>query len=275
MLIISIALVVAALSAVVYVLSVALRQRRRKRLMHQPFPPEWQNILENNVALYRYLPNQLREQLHKDINVFLAEKEFEGCGGLSVTDEMKVTIAAEACLLLLNRKPSFFPNLHSILIYPHPYDAPAYQHVGGGNYAEDVHTRAGESWTGGDLVLAWDSVRAGSRNGRDGHNVVLHEFAHQLDQLDGSADGAPPLELPSRYRQWARILNYEYQRLRSDLDHNRTPDLDPYGATNPAEFFAVATESFFEKPRQMQKNQPELYAELKDYYKLDPGTWAS
>ena len=260
--------VIAALAAVKI-----LRAEKRKKVMSEPVPPEWENILSENIELYRHLPADLKEQLHNDMKVFLHEKEFEGCAGLEVTEEMRVTIAGEACILLLNRKPTFFPNLKSILIYPHPYTAPGYKAVASGHYIEEPSLRSGESWTGGDLVLAWDYVKYGGQDGEDGQNVVLHEFAHQLDQEDGKADGAPILGKSSRYREWARVFNHEYQQLQSDLEHNKKTDMDAYGATNPAEFFAVATETFFEKSRQMKKHEPELYQELKDYYKLDPVSW--
>jgi len=275
MLILIIALCATVLILLLSSAAVVIKTRHRNHVMQRPFPAEWETVLQKNMALYRHLPPELRDQLHKDILVFMAEKDFEGCGGLMVTEEMKVTIAGEACLLLLNRKPTFYPNLKSILLYPHPYHAPGYRNVGGGHYAAEASLRAGESWTGGDVVLAWDCVRTESQNGHDGRNVVLHEFAHQLDQEDGRADGAPLLEIHSRYHDWARILNSEYQRLRDDVTHNRHTDIDPYGATNPAEFFAVATESFFENPLQMQSGEPGLYKELKEYYKLDPAAWLS
>jgi Mlc titration factor MtfA (ptsG expression regulator) len=250
-----------------------LRAERRKKIMSEPVPPEWEDILTTNIELYRHLPTHLKKQLHNDMKVFLNEKKFEGCGGLEVTEEMRVTIAGEACILLLNRKPTFFPKLDTILIYPHPYMAPGYKNVGRGHYVEEPSMRAGESWTGGALVLAWDYVKYGAQNGEDGQNVVLHEFAHQLDQEDGTADGAPKLDKPSRYREWARIFSNEYHQLQSDVKQHHKTVMDAYGATNPAEFFAVATETFFEKPRQMKKKEPELYEELKEYYKLDPVSW--
>ncbi len=245
---------------------------RRKQILAAPFPAAWEKIIELNVELYRHLPQSLKGQLHDDIKIFLDEKEFEGCGGLEITDEIRLTVAAEACLLLLNRKNSDFPKLNSILMYPHPYVARKVSAVGG-HYVYEPSTRAGESWTGGDVVLAWDCVKHGAINGKDGHNVVLHEFAHQLDQEDGRADGAPILEKTSRYASWARVLSREYEQLRDDAAHHRKSILDHYGATNPAEFFAVATEAFFEKPKQLKRKETELYEELRHYYKLDPVAW--
>ena len=235
-----------------------------------PFPDEWARILERNVSLYRYLPDTLREQLHNDIKIFIAEKHFEGLGGLEMTDEIKVTIAAEAAMLLLNRRNSDYPKLTSILVYPSAYVTKQSTDIGGGVYIEGQSVRLGESWQHGSVVLAWDNVRQGAANSQDGHNVVLHEFAHQLDQEDGAADGAPILEKSSSYATWARIMSKEYEQLRSNVEHHKKSVMDKYGATNPAEFFAVATETFFEKPKQLKKKAPDLYAELKSFYNVDP-----
>ena len=221
-------------------------------------------MIRKNVPLYNRLPEPLKEQLHGLVNVFIAEKRFEGCGGLEMTDEIKVTIAAQASMLLLNRRPTYFPKLRTILVYPHTYVAKQ-------NGRDSV--RLGESWQNGPVVLTWDSVKGGARNVHDGKNVVLHEFSHQLDQEDGSADGAPILESRSCYATWARVLSEEYDRLRAKKKKFRRSVLNKYGATNPAEFFAVATEAFFEKAKQMKKKNPELYEELKTYYKLDPLEW--
>jgi len=215
----------------------------------------------------------LKGQLHGDINVFLDEKRFEGCGGLEITDEMRVTIAAEACMLLLSRAQRFYPRLHSILVYPTAYFARQASPVGHGGYIEEDIPLLGQSWRGGSLVLAWDHVKAEARAANGGHNVVLHEFAHQLDQEDGTADGAPILAHRSAYVAWARVLGREYATLQKSKKAHRRSVMRKYGATNPAEFFAVASETFFEKPKQMQKRHPELYDELRDYYKLDPLEW--
>ena len=238
-----------------------------------PFPDEWEKILAKNLGIYRHLPDTLKEQLRSDIKIFVHEKRFEGLGGLEMNDEIKVTIAAEACMLLLNRENRDYPGLSSILVYPGAYVAKENTAIEGGAYIEGKAVRLGESWQHGSLVLAWDYVRQGAINSEDGHNVVLHEFAHQLDQEDGISDGAPILENRSSYAAWALIMSMEYERLRSNTAHHKKGVMDDYGATNPAEFFAVATETFFEKPRQLKKKAPDLYAELKGFYKVDPVAW--
>jgi Mlc titration factor MtfA (ptsG expression regulator) len=249
------------------------RGSKRKRLLGRPFPPEWEEILEHNVALYRYLPEPLKKELKGHIKVFLGEKNFEGCGGLEITDEIRVTIAGQACILLLNRvKPTYYPTLYSILVYPSAYVAKQVT-VEGMQHTEEMSVRGGESWTRGEVVLAWDFVRKAAIDLSFGHNVVLHEFAHQLDQEDGRADGAPILRKSTSYKTWAHVLSRDYEGLRRDALSGRHDIMDAYGATNPAEFFAVATETFFEKPKQMKLSHPELYEELKSYYGLDPLKW--
>ena len=248
------------------------RRKKRKQLLAIPFPEDWKKIVQKNVPLYNRLPDSLREQLHGLVNVFTAEKKFEGCGGLEITDEIRVTIAAQASMLLLNRKAHYFPKLHTILVYPHTYAAKTV-YSNGTVTIDGQSVRLGESWQNGPVVLAWDSVTGGTSNIADAQNVVLHEFAHQLDQEDGAADGAPILEHRCSYVAWARVLSKEYEALQKKKKKHRRAVMSEYGATNPAEFFAVATETFFEKSKQMKKRHPELYDELKNYYKLNPVEW--
>ncbi len=251
------------------------KQYRRERLRSQPFPPAWLDIIKQNVPIYDRLSEADQRELHGHIQVFLAEKFFEGCGGLELTAEIKVTIAAQACLLLLHRVTNYYPRLITILVYPHAYVARSIEPIGGGVVQEGETARLGEAWKDGVVVLSWDDVRRGTSDLHDGHNVVLHEFAHQLDQQDGSADGAPILEHRSQYVTWARVLRDEYEQLRRDAEQGRSGVLDKYGATNPAEFFAVATECFFEKPIQLRWKHTQLYAELKKYYRQDPASFVS
>ncbi len=250
-----------------------LKRARRRELRSRVFPLEWRNILEQNIPLYTRLPDALKQQLHGYITLFIAEKNFEGLRGIEITDEIKVTIAGQACMLLLNRDTEVYPRLYSILVYPDAYRTKQSTIFPSGADAEDAEDRLGESWTTGSVVLSWDHVKHGVKDWKDGHNLVIHEFAHQLDQEDGTSDGAPILEQPSHYIPWARVLSAEYESLRSKTDRGGKSVLDQYGSTNPAEFFAVATEAFFEKPKQMKKKHPELYGELKNYYSIDPGEW--
>ena len=256
------------------------QRRRREKIQSQPFPADWREILGKRFPLFSILPAQDKTELEQLIQIFLAEKSFEGCGGLTLNDEIKVTIAAQACLLLLHRDTEVYPELRSVLVYPSSYLAKITEHSSSGIVSEGDSHRLGESWQHGTVVLAWDSVAGGAININDGQNVVIHEFAHQLDQEDGLADGRPVMksaepfsERRARYLTWARILSAEYQGLREKAAAGRKSVLDHYGATNPAEFFAVASECFFEKPLQMQRKHPELYAEFKNFYQQDPASW--
>ncbi len=247
-----------------------IKQQRRNRLRAQPFPDDWLAIIERNVAYYHHLTSQEQAELQDHIQVFLAEKHFEGCGGLTVTDEMRLTIAAQACVLLLHRKDDYYPALKTIFVYPRHFFN-SQQRVGpGGIVTEGPTGRLGESWHRGPVVLSWDDAKQSAADHLNGHNVVFHEFAHQLDDEAGHTNGAPRLDHRSQYLPWARVLGAEYAHLIDELKHHHRTDIDPYGATNPAEFFAVVTECFFEKPRQLQRRHPELYEQLKSFYHQDP-----
>ena len=249
-----------------------LRARRRETLRDLPTDPTWPARLARWAPLYRRVPASLREQLHAHMRVFLEEKRFIGCAGLSVTDDMRISIAAQACLLLLNRETGYYPRLREILIYPAAFVT---EHES--QDAFGVHTRGrrileGESWELGKVVLSWDDALQGAADG-DADNVVLHEFAHQLDQEDGDANGAPPLSETAAYTRWSEVCTREFEALRAAAERGEDSFLDPYGAQNPAEFFAVATETFFEQPREMRDRHPDLYEQLRHYYRLDPAEW--
>lgn len=233
-------------------------------------PGAWSRILERNVPYYQRLPVEDQRELVGLVQIFLAEKEFEGCGGLEITDEIRVTIAAQACVLLLHRATDLYPMLQTILVYPHTYVAPENFHNPDGTVSEGGEARLGESWFRGPLVLSWDDVLQAAHDVRDGHNVVFHEFAHQLDSETGSTDGAPVLPKRSMYIAWARVLGGEYSALLDALEHHRQTVIDEYGATNPAEFFAVVTECFFENAVSLKTRHPGLYSQLVSFYKQDP-----
>jgi MtfA peptidase len=252
----------------------AFIQWRRNQLQTHPFPPLWQATLEHSLPQYLRLSPSERKQLQGHIQVFLAEKQFIGCNGLQITEEIKLNIAAVACLLLLNKRGKYFPKLRSILVYPTAYWVDSTVSVGNGVIEEKREARLGESWSRDQVVLAWEQVQQDLKAWEDGRNVVLHEFAHQLDQEDGKAEGVPILQNNSDYDRWAQVMAEEYQQLCKNVEQGVRSVIDSYGTTNPAEFFAVATETFFEKPSLMQKKHPDLYEQLHRYYQLDPATWA-
>ena len=237
------------------------------------FRQEWIPMLEKNVPLYLRLPEELRQLLHKRIAQFITTVRFEGCGGLELTEDMILTVAAQACLLVIHRDGSPYPKLKAVYLYPSTFTS-VQKHVD----ALDIVTegevqRLGESWGWGTVVLAWDSVAHGALDPSDAANVTFHEFAHQLDHEDGPTDGAPGLPSRESYRTWARVFKAHYADFQEQLELNEATLLDEYGATNPAEFFAVVTETFFERPRQLYEKHPELYEVMMTYYRLDPRAW--
>jgi Mlc titration factor MtfA (ptsG expression regulator) len=261
------------------------RAARRRRRAARPFPQAWRAILRRRVPLYRRLPADLQRQLRGHIQVFLAEKPFVGCAGLAVTDEMRVTIAAQACLLRLNRAGALFPELRRVLVYPGAFLVDRVRTEPGGVLRDERRALSGESWSQGQVILSWQDVVHGARVVDDGHNVVLHEFAHQLDQESGNANGAPRLGSRAAQARWARVMGAEFAALQARIqarlqaaargdDEAPAPDLiSDYGATNEAEFFAVVTELFFERPHELARRHPELFAVLPDCYAVDPREW--
>lgn len=247
-------------------------RRRRTRLRAQPFPESWLRVLERNVPYYRCLTPEDQQELRGHIQVFLAEKNFEGLGKppVVITDEVRVTIAAQACMLLLHRDTDYYRSLRSILVYPSRYMAPIKEQVGLGMVLEGANVRAGESWHRGSVVLSWTDVQAGAADACDGQNVVFHEFAHQIDSESGAVEGAPALESKTMYQAWARVFGREYSAHLANLRIGRPTLLGAYAGTNPAEFFAVATERFFERPWDLKATHPDIYEQMKVFFKQDP-----
>jgi len=248
-----------------------LMKQRRRRLRAQPFPKDWLATVESNVPFFRRLSASDQAELLGNIQVFLAEKRFEGCGGRALTDEIRVTIAAQACLLLLQRKTDYFPRLLTILVYPSTYSVEEKRPVEGPVWEEGRMTRLGETGrTLGSMVLSWDATKSGAGDPSDGKNVVFHEFAHQLDYENYAADGVPGLVTREQQLSWREVMRSEFASLRAADETGIPTLLDTYGATNPAEFFAVSTEAFFERPCALRARHPKLYAELQRYFRQDP-----
>ena len=219
------------------------------------------------------MPTDLQMQLKRKIRQFLHEKTFVGCGDLDINDEIKVTIAAKACLLLLNRDTEVFPKLSHILVYPSAFVVPRQHMEGGGVVTHTNQTLSGESWSDGRVILAWDQIVNNPHNEEMGQDVVIHEFAHQLDSEDGGTNGAPVLPSTVAYRQWSQIMEQEFANLQTAIAKQESGVIDPYGATNPAEFFAVISEAFFKKSHELAYYHASLFDLLKNYYRVDPREW--
>src|SRR6266567_4689123 len=248
-----------------------LKKGRRRRLRAQPFPKEWLAAIERDVLFFHRLSAGDRDELLGHIRVFLAEKRFEGCGGLAITDEIRLSIAAQACLLLLHRETDYFPDLLTILVYPSTYMVEEKRQIEEHVWEEGTTTRLGETGRRmGSLILSWDAVKAGAADPSDGKNVVLHEFAHQLDYENSAGDGVPALATYEQRLAWSEVMRTEFASLRAADETGVATLLDTYGATDPAEFFAVSTEAFFERPRALRAHHPKLYAELRSYFNQDP-----
>ncbi len=251
-----------------------LVERRRVRQKAESFPPAWRAIIRRNVPLAASLPADLQVQLRRHILVFLAEKAFVGCQGQVIDDEVRVTIAAQACMLLLNRQTDYYPSLRQVLVYPSAFavDIEHTDEIGVVQSGRDW--RAGESWQEGQVILSWRDVLEGAADPHDGWNVVIHEFAHQLDSETGTMDGRPALLDPQRHASWSGVMRAEFDALVERVESGEAQTfLDPYGATDPVEFFAVVTEAFFEQGPGLRAHHPALYEELRACYQVDTGTW--
>lgn len=250
-----------------------LRDRRRRKLLEEPFPQAWEEILEGNVPHAAALDADEGRRLREFIRIFVAEKSFEGCGGFELSDEVRVTVAAQAGLLVLGLPHQYFRNVQTILVYPSTVVTP--ERPLGSFEVPTAPIRSGipiigEAQLRGPVILAWDAVERCARHPEQGHDVVYHEFAHKLDLLDGAADGTPPLADRESMHRWVEVCAREFLELRERAGRGKPTFLDQYGATNEAEFFAVATEYFFDKPQAMERHEPALYAVLRDFYRQDP-----
>lgn len=266
-------------------------RQRRQRLGNTPFPAAWRKLLRQQFPLYNHLPPPLQHRLQAMVQVFVAEKPIIGCQGLTVTDEMRVLIAAQACVPVLalhgrTERLNPYPELRHVLLYPGPFVVEAKHHQPGGVVSEGREVRLGESWQEGVVVLSWPDVQAGARCGQWraaapaadnalGHNVVIHEFAHQLDQETGPANGAPALRKGQSAQTWAQVFQREYEDLRWLADAGEATLIDPYGASAPEEFFAVVSEAFFMTPAALQAQHPALHDQLQAYYGLNPTLWTA
>ena len=262
-----------------------LREARRREILSSGFPEQWYRFLESNVRLWGCLDSDARRTLCDTLRILIAEKSWEGCGGLEITEEIQVTTSAHAALLLIGIPHDYFPNVESILIYPTAFLVPrprgrdtfnpiSGRSSGPGEVVTESHSpMLGEAWSHGPVILSWQDILSGGQNRADGRNVVLHEFAHKLDLRDDSPDGVPRLANQAQYDTWAEVMSAEYKALVDDIARGNASLLNRYGATNAAEFFAVATECFFERGREMRETHSRLYEVMKGFYRQDPAFW--
>jgi len=248
------------------------KNRRRRKLRERLVPETWRGIIARNAPLCAELSEERRRELAGVVQVFLAEKNFEGCGGLELTDEIRVTIAAQACLLLLGHETDIYPRVQSVLVYPTTFVPRMVEEYDDGVVEEFDDPLDGEAWSTGAVVLAWDDVLHAAQGLRDGYNVVIHEFAHQLDLETGDADGMPRLHGGVDQRQWAETFGREYERHCRDVDRRQHTLLDDYGADDPAEFFAVVVENYFVRPEVLKRKHAELFARLREFHGWDTAT---
>jgi Mlc titration factor MtfA (ptsG expression regulator) len=247
-----------------------LRARRRRSILERPFPAAWMTILRRLVKHVEWLSEDEQARLRDWIAIFVAEKRFEGCRGQEITDEVKVAIAGQAAVVALGFADEFFAPLQSVLVYPGDYVVPRSTPLAGGGELEWQEARLGETWSGGSMVLAWPRVVDGGRL-RDGpRNVVIHECAHLIDMRDGEIDGIPPLPSGVDRRAWAATFATCQERFEQALDEGRTTAFDDYAAEGDGEFFAVATECFFQDPHRLLRHDRELYNLLTTAWRQDP-----
>jgi Mlc titration factor MtfA (ptsG expression regulator) len=252
-----------ALGLAFFLIGRAVRRRRRGAADAMPrgSPLEWRDLLDDRLPQVARLSPEQRARFHKSVERFLEEKRFVGCAGLEITDEMRAIVAGMACLMILRPEAALFPSLRKVLVYPGPFLVPVTEPDEYGLVPDEPEERIGESWQGDQVILSWPDVEAALDG--DEVNVVVHEFAHQLDDESGAGEGAPHM---TDYRRWSEVLRTEFTRLRRQ---RRPPVLDPYGAESPAEFFGVVSEAFFQRGPELLRHHPELYGVLRDFYGFD------
>ena len=248
------------------------KKRRRAGLLATPLTPDQRDRLARLVPLASRLPEEHRAAFEGKINLFLDQMTFHGNQGLEISEEMKLSIAAQACLLVVN-SPLWYETLRTILVYPSEFFTGHGRHEGFLVHESDSMT-AGESWARGPVVLSWNHALKGGLDPDDGHNVVIHEFAHQLDSLTGDTNGIPVLRRGQRYDGWEKAMLEAYNGHVARVEAGHRSLIDPYGATNHEEFFAEATVTFFERPQAMRREEAALYAQLAELFALNPAEWA-
>ncbi|MEM8592647.1 MAG: M90 family metallopeptidase [Pseudomonadota bacterium] len=247
------------------------KRQARAALIASGLSEEERELVAKLVPLYARMPPDLQQKVDGKVNLFLDQVDFYGSGGLEVTEEMAFAVAAQACILVAGND-QWYDTLRTVLLYPGAFQSKQ-ENQDGYVVTERRETRIGESWARGPVILSWAHSERGAFIDDDGHNVVFHEFAHQLDHLGGDTDGVPLLAKDQSYATWVRVFTEAYERANRLIEIGKEPFLDPYGATAPEELFAVATEAFFENPRTLRQHEPDIYEELRKFYGQDPASW--
>ena len=236
-----------------------LRSWKRKRLIKRSVPVEWYSYLDKYIPFYSKLTPRQKERFLNDLKIFVGEKKYFGAKDFEITDEIKVVVAAAAVRLTLFLDISFYDRLTEIIIYPFDYKHPD----GDRPVLGEAH------FQGGTVILSWPAVLEGFLDRWSGHNTAYHEFAHILDRASGAFNGTPVLHEQEHYRSWKEIMSYHFLLLQEGGDI-QLEAMDEYGSINEAEFFAVATETFFDRPESLKENTPDLYQQLVRFYRFDP-----
>lgn len=250
-----------------------LQRWRQQRLLRKHRIPlhTWEQALAP-VTVLRRLNHQERHRLRERVTEFLRDKTLNGAQGLYISEEMRVQIAAQACLLILNLDLDYYDGWHEIIVYPDAFVTEHEEYDEAGVLHRTPHALDGESWQQGPVILSWRDAHPGAHPHGPGSNVILHEFAHKLDMLNGAANGMPPLHSDMSRPAWTAAFTAAFNDLNRQLAHHRHTTIDPYAAESPAEFFAVLTEYFFEQPQHLHRVYPEVYNQLKQFYRQDPAT---
>ncbi|MCH2143238.1 MAG: zinc-dependent peptidase [Phycisphaerales bacterium] len=247
-----------------------LRRHHRRKLLDQPFPDAWLQILHRDVPMIRMLTDAEQQRMREIMMILIDEKYWEGGGGLKVTEYMRVIVASQAAIPLLNLDlTDYYHNVRTFILYPGAY-VQNQEHVGSDGLVHSGTTNLGEAWYNGPVILSWQAVEQAARQPGRGENVVFHELAHAVDMLSGMTNGTPSLRSANDYEKWNNIMSQTFDQVRTGYRHGQRDVIRPYGVTNVAEFFAVTTELFFDAPLALQQAHPSVYTQYQSFWGQDP-----
>ena len=243
------------------------RRRARRQQLDAGFLPQWRVLLGTRLPYWKWLSGEERDRVEYLALDLMVNTRWEAANGFEITDEMRVMIAAQAAILILELPDDSYRLVRTILVHPTTVMLHGERHLGGGIMSREPTPILGLAEHRGPVLITWDTVRNDARHPGTGHNVVFHEFAHQLDMLDGTVDGTPPLATPEQFDRWVEVCTEVYDRV---VAGEAGASLSSYAGVNPGEFFAVATEVFFDDPVALRAEHRDLYGVLCDFYRQDP-----